>query len=120
MVFSFIFDIPQKAEYSRAMNKSATELMQEIIFSAVADSISALKESAKGMPNILLRDLNAIHSNSTFADLPKEMQAAITTATRSAFNRLRKEGYSVAQDAPRISSPRRNGSPTRSPTRHGA
>jgi hypothetical protein len=77
------------------MTKSATELMQEIIFSAVIDSIQGLKTASKGLPNTLLRDLNAIHANVTLADLPEEVQAAIATNVRAAFTRLLKEGYSV-------------------------
>jgi hypothetical protein len=65
----------------------------------------------------LLRDIGAIHTNSTFADLPKELQATITASVRSAFNRLLKEGYSVA---PRDSAPprppaERDGRPPRRP-----
>jgi len=78
------------------MSKSATDVMQEIIFAAVVDSLDALKSASKGLPNNLLRDINAIHTNSTFADLPKELQATITATVRGAFNRLLKEGYSVA------------------------
>ena len=78
------------------MKKSATEVMQEIMFSAVVDSIEALKGASKGLPNTLLRDLNAIHANATFADLQSELQAAITTSVRAAFARLLKEGYSVS------------------------
>jgi hypothetical protein len=74
--------------------------MQEIIFSAVTDALEALKSSSKGVPNALLRDVNAIHANSTFADLPKELQSAISGSVRSAFNRLLKEGYSVSQGQP--------------------
>lgn len=79
------------------MPRSATDVMQEIIFSAVMDSIGALKSAPGATPNTLLRDLNAIHANSTFSDLPREMQAAIAASVRAAFNRLLKEGYSVAQ-----------------------
>lgn len=81
--------------------------MQEIIFSAVIDSIMALKAASKGMPNTLLRDLNAIHANTTFADLPKDLQAAIGASVRAAFARLLKEGYSVSsgQIAPPRHSP---------------
>jgi hypothetical protein len=71
--------------------------MQEIIFSAVIDSLESLKSSSKGMPNTLLRDINSIHRNSTFADLPKELQSAIAASVRSAFNRLLKDGYSISQ-----------------------
>lgn len=86
------------------MSKSATDLMQEIIFSAFLDGIAALKASSKGLPNTLLRDLNAIHQNTTFADLPKELQAAISASVSSSFTRLLKEGYAVA---PRDAAPAR-------------
>jgi hypothetical protein len=78
------------------MPKSATDVMQEIIFSAVVDSLDALKGASKGVPNTLLRDIGALHANSTFSDLPKELQAAITASVRAAFNRLLKEGFSVS------------------------
>lgn len=112
------------------MPRSATDVMQEIIYSAVLDSLAALKSASKGMPNTLLRDLNAIHANSTFADLPPELQAAITASVRSAFNRLLKEGYSVShgQPAPPRTPPagrgngpprRKDGPPRRPPTEGG-
>ena len=85
---------------SGPMTKSATDIMQEIIFSAVIDSIAALKAASKGVPNTLLRDLNAVHANTTFADLPPELQAAITTSVRAAFTRLLKEGYTVSSGSP--------------------
>jgi hypothetical protein len=109
------------------MTKSATDVMQEIIFSAMLDSIAALKAASKGLPNTLLRDVNAIHGNVVFADLPPEVQASINTSVRAAFTRLLKEGYSVApaQSAParapaprrdeRNEGPRRNGAPGRGP-----
>lgn len=75
--------------------KSANELMQEIIFSAVIDAIQALKTASKGLPNTLLRDVNAIHANVTLSDLPEDVQAAIASNVRLAFTRLLKEGYSV-------------------------
>ena len=78
------------------MSKSATDVMQDIVFSAVIDSIGALKAASKGVPNTLLRDLNSVHANTTLADLPPELQAAISTNVRAAFTRLLKEGYAVA------------------------
>ena len=88
------------------MTKSATDVMQEIIFSAVLDSIAALKASSKGLPNNLLRDLNAIHATTTLADTPEELQAAISASVRAAFTRLLKEGYSVSPGKPAPSAPR--------------
>lgn len=77
------------------MQRAATDVMQGIIFSAVIDAIEALKTSSKGLPNQLVRDLQSIHPNTTFADLPKELQDAIAANTRAAFTQLLKEGYAV-------------------------
>lgn len=97
------------------MAKSATDVMQEIIFSAVIDSVMALKTASKGLPNTLLRDLSAVHPNTTFADLPPELQAAISASVRAAFARLLKEGYSVsaAGTAPPRAPPRHEGQGSR-------
>jgi hypothetical protein len=78
------------------MRKSATDVMQEAMLAAVVDAIAALKDSSRGVPNTLLRDLNAIHANTTFADLPPVLQASIVASVRAGFQRLLKEGYSVS------------------------
>ena len=77
------------------MPRAANEVMQSIIFSAVLDALAALKRASGGLPNQLLRDVQAIHANVTFADLPKELQDAIAETTRTAFTQLLKEGYAV-------------------------
>src|SRR5689334_9879111 len=77
------------------MQRSANEVMQSIIFSAILDGLAALKTASRGLPNQLLRDVQAIHPNVTFADLPKELQDAIAESTRAAFTQLLKEGYAV-------------------------
>ena len=82
------------------MTRSANEVMQEVIFAAAMDVVRAFKDASHGLPNTLLRDLNAVHANTTFADLPKEVQAAITASVRAAFTRLLKEGYSVSAGPP--------------------
>jgi hypothetical protein len=78
------------------MKKSATDVMQDIVSAAVIDGIAALKTASKGLPNNLLRDLNAIHANTAPGDLPPDLQASIAASVRSAFSKLLKEGYSVA------------------------
>jgi hypothetical protein len=94
------------------MKKSATDVMQDIVFAAVIDAVAALKDASKGLPNTLLRDLNAIHANTTLADLPPPVQAAIAANVRAAFARLLKEGYSVTTgEAPAPRPPRPAGSP---------
>ena len=77
------------------MPRAANDVMQSIIFSAVLDGLAALKRASGGLPNQLLRDVQAIHPNVTFADLPKELQDALVESTRSAFTALLKEGYAV-------------------------
>jgi hypothetical protein len=77
------------------MPRAANDVMQSILFSAVLDGIAALKRASGGLPNQLLRDVQAIHPNVTFADLPKELQDQIVESTRAAFTQLLKEGYAV-------------------------
>ena len=77
------------------MQKAANDVMQSIIFSAIIDAVAALKRASGGLPNQLLRDVQAIHPNVTFADLPKELQDQIAASTRAAFSQLLKEGYAV-------------------------
>ncbi|MBA3897240.1 MAG: hypothetical protein H0X36_08955, partial [Sphingomonadaceae bacterium] len=81
------------------MERSATDIVQEAIVAAVLDAIAAWKAASGGLSNVMARDLAAVHPNTTFADLPKEVQAAIATSTRAAFNRLLKDGYAVAKGA---------------------
>lgn len=106
-----IGQIPARCIVS-GMKKSATDVMEEIVFSAVIDAIGALKLASKGMPNTLLRDLGAVHQNTTLGDLPKELQAAIGESVRSAFGRLRKAGYTVANSD---FAPPPSGAPNRPP-----
>jgi hypothetical protein len=77
------------------MPRAANDVMQSIIFSAVLDAVAALKRSSGGLPNQLLRDVQAIHPNVTLADLPKELKDQIAESTRGAFSQLLKEGYAV-------------------------
>src|SRR6476660_2860260 len=77
------------------MPRAANDVMQSIIFSAILDGIAALKRASGGLPNQLLRDVQAIHPNVTFADLPRELQDALAESTRAAFSQLLKQGYAV-------------------------
>ena len=82
------------------MEKSATDIMQDALVTAVLDAIVAWKAAAGGLTNVLARDLGAVHPNTTLADLPREVQSALSASTRATFNRLLKEGYNVAKGAP--------------------
>ena len=101
------------------VTKSASEVMHDVIVAAVIDGLGALRTASKGVPNALLRNLGAIHPNTTFQDLPAELQASIQTSVRAAFTRLQSEGYTVlnpkvAGVAPRPQ-PRPTGGPGRGP-----
>jgi hypothetical protein len=93
------------------MTKSATEVMQEVLYAAVVDAIGAMKAASKGVPNTLLRDLNAIHANTASQDLPAELQASLQASVRAAFTKLLKDGYSVAPTASVM--PQRSPAPVR-------
>jgi hypothetical protein len=96
------------------MEKSATDIMQDALVAAVLDAIVAWKAASGGLANVLARDLGAVHPNTTLADLPKEVQAALSASTRATFNRLLKEGYNVAKGAPQrptYGGPRPDGPP---------
>jgi hypothetical protein len=69
--------------------------MQSVILSAVIDALEAMKAASKGVPNLMLRDLQSVHRNTTFADLPKAVQDSIAQSVRAVFTQLLKEGYAV-------------------------
>lgn len=77
------------------MQRAASEVMQSVILSAVIDALEAMKTASKGVPNLMLRDLQSVHRNTTFADLPKPVQDSIAQSVRAAFTQLLKEGYAV-------------------------
>jgi len=109
------------------MQRAANDVMQSVLFSAILEGLAALKRASGGLPNQLLRDVQAIHPNVTFADLPKELQDSIAESTRSAFTQLLKEGYAVAADGSRTGTrpsrasagARRSAGPARRPSAEG-
>lgn len=99
------------------MTRSATDVMQDVLYAAVIDAIAGLKSGAGNLPNNMLRDLGAIHANTTFADLPEGVRKAIEANVRAAFTKLLKEGYNVSSGTappPRPSGPPQ-GRPPRGP-----
>ncbi len=77
------------------MQRAASDVMQSILLSAVIDALEAMKAAAGGVPNNMLRDLQSVHRNTTFADLPRPVQDSIAQSARAAFTQLLKEGYAV-------------------------
>ena len=77
------------------MQRAASDVMQSILLSAVIDALEAMKAASGGVPNNMLRDLQSVHRNTTFADLPKSVQDSIGQSVRAAFTQLLKEGYAV-------------------------
>lgn len=77
------------------MPKAAADVVRSVLFSAVIDAIEALRAASKGLPNTMLRDLQSIHRNTAFEDLPKEVQDSLVKSVHSAFGELLKEGYAV-------------------------
>jgi hypothetical protein len=77
------------------VQKAASDVMQSVLIAAVVEAIEALKAGSGGLPNNLLRDIQGVHRNAAFADLPKALQDSISQSVRTAFNQLLKEGYAV-------------------------
>jgi valyl-tRNA synthetase len=91
------------------MARSATDIVHDIINAAVVDAIVALKDASKGLPNALLRDIGTIHANTAYDDLPRTVQSAVASSVREAFNKLRKDGYVIADAKSVQASPVRQG-----------
>jgi hypothetical protein len=85
--------------------KSASDVMQDVLIDAIVEAIEALTAGSGGLPNQLLRDVQAIHRNAAFDDLPKALQDAVRQSVRAAFNQLLKEGYAVGPKAEMQSRP---------------
>lgn len=81
------------------MPKSAAEVMQDVLVDAIVEAVEALRSGAGGLPNNLLRDIQGIHRNAAFADLPKPLQDSVAQSVRAAFNQLLREGYAVGPKA---------------------
>lgn len=77
------------------MQKAAADVVRSILFSAVIEAIEGLRAASKGLPNTMIRDLQSIHRNTAFDDLPREVQEAIGQSVRAAFNELTREGYAL-------------------------
>jgi len=77
------------------VQRAASDVMQSVLLSAVIDALEAMKAASGGVPNNMLRDLQSIHRNTTFADLPKAVQDSLVQSVRAAFTQLLKEGYAV-------------------------
>ena len=77
------------------MQRAASDVMQSVLLSAVIDALEAMKAASGGVPNNMLRDLQSVHRNTTFADLPKSVQDSLLQSVRAAFTQLLKEGYAV-------------------------
>lgn len=74
---------------------SASEVLRAAIFSAFCAGIEAYRQNAGGLPNVLVRDLAAIHGNTSFSDLPEGVQKALRESTDQAFRKLLQSGYTV-------------------------
>jgi len=101
------------------MPKAAADVVRSVLFSAVIDAIEALRASSKGLPNNMLRDLQSIHRNTAFEDLPREVQDSIAKSVHSAFGELLKEGYAVGPRAAVQQSRPMDRVPERERPRHG-
>ncbi len=71
--------------------------MTDILASSITEALDSMKKSANGMPNVLLRDIQSIHVNSTLDELPDSAKGAILNCVSSALSRLQAEGFVITK-----------------------
>lgn len=77
------------------MEKSAKQIIKEALFNGLVEAITAMKRNSGHSPNVLLRDIASIHSNTTLNDLPDYVSKSIATSVEDTLNKLHKHGYAV-------------------------
>lgn len=75
------------------VNKSFKEVSKDGMFNALVKAVEAIK--ANNVDNGIIRECKALHSNTTFEDLPPYVKAAISLAVEEFVKRMISEGYSV-------------------------
>lgn len=78
---------------NKAFPKSAKECMKDAMLAALVETLGALRK--ENVDNALIREVKAIHGNTTFNDLPECARTALHNSVDAAFARLSTEGYVV-------------------------
>ena len=77
------------------MSKSANEIIRASLFSSFISVMEAYRANSGGSPNVLVRDLSAVHANTGFDNIPENVQKALIESANETFRRLMKEGYVI-------------------------
>ena len=71
---------------------SSRELMQQIVVRSVIEAVQGMK-AANANDNTLLRELKALHGNTTMEDLPDHLKKLVNELTQSMFGYMNRNGY---------------------------
>lgn len=72
---------------------SSRQLMEEIVARAAIALLEESKRANSGNDNLILRELKALHGNTTTQDLPEHLQKAVKTIADSMFGYINHQGF---------------------------
>lgn len=67
--------------------------MQEIVSRSAIALVEASRKANRDNDNLVLREMKALHSNTTFGDLPEHLQKAVIEVANSMFGYVNHNGY---------------------------
>lgn len=76
-------------------NLSSRQALEEVILRAHVELIKATRQGTKNNQNIFLREVAALHDNTTKADVPDYLKRALVDNTTSMIAWLHKEGFVI-------------------------
>lgn len=76
-------------------SKPLNAVMQEALFNAFSKMAQEMRKESNGSPNVLYREMGAIHDNTTVADLPPYLKRKLASAAIEAVTEINSKGYSV-------------------------
>lgn len=74
-------------------NLSSRQALEEVLLRGHVELIKATRRGTKNNPNIFLREVAALHDNTTKADIPDYLKRSLAENTTSLLNWLHKEGF---------------------------
>jgi hypothetical protein len=71
---------------------TSREIMEQVVVRAVLEAVQAMRK-ANSTDNMLLRELKALHSNTTMEDLPEHLQKLVKELATSMFGYINRSGF---------------------------
>jgi hypothetical protein len=72
---------------------SSKQLMEEIVVRAALEFVQGLKKNNNNLDNQVLREIKALHSNTTMADLSDEQKKLVRELSQSLLGYVNRTGF---------------------------